>query len=447
MSSGIRTSCPIYGQPVRYSDSLHQVTSGRYHPDGTDLDSEHAFSPEWQPGLRTRDNLAKPPILVASAPSQRPRWRPRNRALGGERPILLVNPAVGTGFGLLRVMTTVHHHARRDRLLGFLLGLALGDALGLPYEGMSAKRVARRSQRLDRFRLLGATGFVSDDTEQSALVAQALCREPRERERCVRAFRRSLLGWFARLPFGIGGATLRACVRIALGFRRTGVRSAGNGAAMRAGVLGAWFADAPERRRDYGRALAQITHTDERAIEGALYVAELSAGAACAEPEADRYVLVRNARAVLVSPQLQDALDRAQELARAGATPAAAVAALGNTGFIVHTVGIASFCFLRAGASPLDAIQSAIRAGGDTDTHAAIVGGWVGALHGASALPTPLIQAIHDGPFGPTHLRGLADALFEDAPPPRWSRARALLRNLALYPVILGHGFARLIPR
>src|SRR5688572_14571189 len=106
---------------------------------------------------------------------------------------------------------------------------------------MSARAIARRFGRVERFRLLGPIGFVSDDTEQSALVAQSLARAPADPAACARAFRWSLLGWFARLPFGVGLATVRACVRIALGLRRTGVRSAGNGAAMRAAIVGAFF--------------------------------------------------------------------------------------------------------------------------------------------------------------------------------------------------------------
>src|SRR3712207_4875308 len=83
-----------------------------------------------------------------------------------------------------------------DRLAGTLLGTALGDALGLPAEGMPAAAVARRFGRMDRYRLLGRTGFVSDDTEQAALVAQSLARCPHDPERCARDFRRALLGWF-----------------------------------------------------------------------------------------------------------------------------------------------------------------------------------------------------------------------------------------------------------
>jgi len=65
-----------------------------------------------------------------------------------------------------------------DKFRGVLLGIALGDALGLPAEGLTARAIARRFGRIDRFRLLGQTGFVSDDTELSALIAQSLALYP-----------------------------------------------------------------------------------------------------------------------------------------------------------------------------------------------------------------------------------------------------------------------------
>ena len=96
-------------------------------------------------------------------------------------------------------------------------------------------------------------------------------------------------------------------------------------------------------------------------------------------------------------------------------------------------------------------MTEAISAGGDTDTIGAILGGWLGALHGESGLPAALIRRIHDGPFGPTHLRALTTCLAqirEDEPcrVPSYSPSIALARNLTMYPVILGHGFRRLLP-
>jgi ADP-ribosyl-[dinitrogen reductase] hydrolase len=338
-----------------------------------------------------------------------------------------------------------------DRLVGTLLGTALGDALGLACEGMSPRAIARRFGRVDRFHLLGKNGFVSDDTEQAALVAQSLARHPDDVGRCVRAFRRSLLGWSWRLPWGIGWATLRSCLRIALGISPGGVRSAGNGAAMRAAIVGAFFHDRPADRLAFGRALAEVTHRDERAVEGALYVAEV-AGACVRGPQgASPATCQEVARRIVGHPELGAALDRARKLALRGAGTAEAARVCGASGYVVHTLAFATFCFLRYGSEPLPALAEAISAGGDTDTIGAILGGWLGAFHGEGALPGDLIRRLHDGPFGPTHLRALAACLAQvqeggPARAPRYSPTAALVRNLALYPVILGHGFRRLVP-
>lgn len=337
-----------------------------------------------------------------------------------------------------------------DRLRGTLLGTALGDALGLPAEGMSARAIARRFGRVERFRLLGRTGFVSDDTEQAALVAQSLARSPDDCVRCVHAFRRSLAGWICRLPWGVGRATVRSCVRIGLGMNPSGVISAGNGAAMRAAIIGSFFHDRPASRRAFGRALAQVTHRDDRAVDGALYVGDLAA--LCARGSvADRAVQQLTARALVSNPELAAALDRAAALARKGASIAEAAEACGTSGFVVHSTALATFAFLAFGDDPLEALVQSISAGGDTDSIAAIVGGWLGALHGESGLPGALIARIHDGPFGPTHLRALGSCLaaIREGQPcavPRYSCAAALARNVALVPVVLGHGFRRLVP-
>jgi ADP-ribosylglycohydrolase len=334
----------------------------------------------------------------------------------------------------------------RDRFAGVLIGTAVGDALGLPMEGMRATTVARAFPSLDRYFLLGRTGFVSDDTEQSALVAQSLARNPLERERFVTAFRRSLLGWFLRLPWGIGLGTLRACLRIAVGLRRSGVSSAGNGAAMRAAVVGAFFFDAPKVRAEWSDALATVTHTDPRAVEGARFVSEVAAQCVVHGGAKSTRELVEAASAVVEERGLREALVSADRLADARMPTEAAARELGNTGFAVHTLAITTFCFLRFGHDPGLAIAEAVRAGGDTDSNAAIVGAWVGAMHGLEALPVALVRGLHDGPFGPSHLRALASDLEQartGAPSGEatYSWAAALVRNLALYPVVVFHAF------
>jgi ADP-ribosylglycohydrolase len=316
---------------------------------------------------------------------------------------------------------------------------------------MSARAIARRFGTVNRFHLLGRTGFVSDDTEQAALVAQSLARYPDDVDLCARAFRRSLLGWFCRLPWGVGLTTIRSCIRIGLRIAPSGVMSAGNGAAMRAGIVGAFFHERSDQRQAFGKALAEVTHRDLRAVDGALYVAELAAECARCQPVADLSACQREACRIVTNVPLGEAIDRARELALSGVSTPEAAMTCGTSGFVVHSLSFATYCFLRHGDEPLATHIAAISAGGDTDSIGAILGGWLGALHGESGLPGDLIQRIHDGPFGPTHLRALANCLGEvregrRGPVPGYSASAALARNLALYPVVLGHGFRRLVP-
>lgn len=239
-------------------------------------------------------------------------------------------------------------------------------------------------------------------------------------------------------------------MRIGLGIRRSGVMSAGNSAAMRSAVVGAYFDDRPAERAAFGRALAEVTHRDPRAVEGALYVAELAAACARSPAGTTPAACHEQARGCVTVPALADAIGQARGLADRGVDVATAAAACGTSGYVLHSVSLATFLFLRFGAEPLTALTEAVVVGGDTDSNAAILGGWLGALHGAAGLPGHLIEQIHDGPFGPTHLRALADALArvsrgEQAEVPSYSAAAAFGCNVLLWPVVLAHGFRRLI--
>jgi ADP-ribosylglycohydrolase len=327
-----------------------------------------------------------------------------------------------------------------------LLGTALGDALGLPLEGLDPDTIARRfPSAATRFHLFGRTGFVSDDTEQTALVAEALVLGARDPQRTTQIFRRRLVTWFLRLPFGVGWATLKACLRLLFRMKASGSRSAGNGAAMRSAIVGAWLADDTELRRHMVRQLASITHADPLGVEGAVFVAELAAACVSSTGDAVRAELVDRASHAIINDAVRAAIDQAVQLAREHAGLRNVIRELGNSGYVVHSVGLATHCFL-VGDTPIDAIDMALRSGGDTDSIGAIVGAWSGALHGENALPPDLIANLNDGPFGPTHLRGLAAALVGGTRPPRWSSLHAFARNLALFPVVLGHGLLRLAP-
>src|SRR4051794_13344682 len=137
---------------------------------------------------------------------------------------------------------------RTDQLRGLLLGTAVGDSIGLPREGLSARRAMRIFGGAPlRHRLACGRGMGSDDTEHACMTAQALIRSRGD----VRCFTKSLAWrmrwWLLAVPAGVGMATAKAVLRLWIGFSpsRSGVRSEGNGPAMRAPVIGACLANEP----------------------------------------------------------------------------------------------------------------------------------------------------------------------------------------------------------
>ena len=101
-----------------------------------------------------------------------------------------------------------------DPILGCLFGGAVGDALGLPTEGVSRSRVNRLCAGSIRHRLIFGRGMLSDDTEHTAMVAKALLRHADDVASFQRSLSWSLRWWFLALPGGVGMATARAILRL-----------------------------------------------------------------------------------------------------------------------------------------------------------------------------------------------------------------------------------------
>ncbi len=60
-----------------------------------------------------------------------------------------------------------------ESIIGCLLGTAVGDAMGLPYEGLSKRRQRLMYPTVNRHNFFFGS-MVSDDTEHTCMVAQAL---------------------------------------------------------------------------------------------------------------------------------------------------------------------------------------------------------------------------------------------------------------------------------
>src|SRR5437867_2525490 len=137
--------------------------------------------------------------------------------------------------------------ATYQELAGVLLGMAVGDALGLPAENLSPRRIRRLWRGEWRHRFVFGHGMFSDDTEHILFVSQTLLVHPDNVDAFARSLSWKLRAWLLGAPAGIGLATLRAALKLWLGFSpdRSGVFSAGNGPAMRSAILGAYYADEP----------------------------------------------------------------------------------------------------------------------------------------------------------------------------------------------------------
>ena len=101
-----------------------------------------------------------------------------------------------------------------ETVVGCLLGTSVGDALGLPYEGMAPGRAFRVFGDLARHHFLFGHGMVSDDTEHVCLTAQAVLKSDGDPEEFARHLARSLRWWLLGLPAGIGLATLRSILKL-----------------------------------------------------------------------------------------------------------------------------------------------------------------------------------------------------------------------------------------
>lgn len=358
--------------------------------------------------------------------------------------------------------STLPGEVHRDRIAGIILGTAVGDALGLPREGLSARRAARIHGKggLRHTFLLGR-GMCSDDTEHTCMVAQAWLASGGDIDRFAKALAWQLRWWLLGIPAGVGFGTLRAGLKLWLGFSpaRSGVHSAGNGPAMRSAILAACTIDRPDSMANFVRASTRITHTDVRAEQGALAVALAAQYSLRYGKDLDTLSALDDIRGQVIGHELQEALAVVRRLAANDADAPAVCQALGMTrgvsGFVNHTVPVALFCWCRWPADFRTALEKVVALGGDTDTTAAITGAMVGAVCGASGIPSEWVNGLIEWPRSVPWMRRLADALVDgrhggssELPtkrvPLQWP---ALIpRNLVFAGVVMAHGFRRLLP-
>ena len=296
--------------------------------------------------------------------------------------------------------------ATRDRFEGCLLGLALGDALGAPYEGGPLERLL--------WRALGTTDAGemrwTDDTQMSIDLAESLvaCGKV-DPDDVARRFAASY-----RWSRGYGPSAAKVLKRIRAGadWRRASRSvhsggSFGNGAAMRAPVVALFCAARPDALADATRATAVITHAHPLGVEGALAISAATFEALAGRGPSD--LLDAAASNCTLEPYLAR-FAQARVWLRDGAEPAPREVArtLGNgiaaPDSCVTAVYVAAR-FLRAPFASRHAFVVGCR--GDVDTIAARAGAMWGAANGVGGLPADALAKLEDR----ERIRALAIAL------------------------------------
>jgi ADP-ribosylglycohydrolase len=340
---------------------------------------------------------------------------------------------------------------------GAILGTVIGDAIGLPYEALSRRRGQRLLGPPNRHRFLLGRGMMSDDGEHTCMIAQALCVAGGDVERFRRAFAQRLRWWLLGIPAGTGSATLRATLKLWMGISpaRSGVFSAGNGPAMRSAVLGAAIDDAEQLAR-FVAASTLVTHTDPKALYGAMAVAVAASCARSHDFQGQHYL--SKLSAALANSSASECLDliaRVVESVDQGQTTITFAESLGArrgvSGYVYQSVPVAIHAWLRSPTDYRQAIQTAVECGGDTDTVAAITGGIVGAAVGPAGIPADWQRGLWEWPRSLAWLERLAQCVTENMAtdaaiaPPRVGPT-VLARNALFLAAVFGHLFRRALP-
>jgi ADP-ribosylglycohydrolase len=349
---------------------------------------------------------------------------------------------------------------RAEAAVGCILGTAVGDALGLPCEGLSKDRQKRWFPSLDGYHLFLGRGLCSDDTEHTCMIAQSIIVSGGDEKSLARNFTWRLRWWLVGLPAGIGLATLRSILKLWLfvpsGWQ--GVYSAGNAPAMRSALLGVCFADDEERLTRINHLVTRITHTDPKAECGALAIA-LAARCSMRGQGVEAF-LADLARLItplgVAGAELVALAERARASATAGEATEIFVKSLGCfegvSGYMYHSVPAVLHAWFLHPRDYKCAVTAIIRCGGDTDTTAAMLGAIVGAGVGRAGIPQRWIEGLIEWPRTVFWMESLALKAAHAAQSGESCAAQPLsivglaLRNAGFFVLVLVHGLRRLLP-
>lgn len=298
-----------------------------------------------------------------------------------------------------------------EHFRGCMLGLAVGDATGAPYEGMPGDMIFRMGPALSIVETpSNETRYYTDDTQMAIGVAETLlaCGEIQEEPLCA-AFAKN---YDPQRGYGQGARRIIEAIIAGEDWRKLAQTlfpggSLGNGAAMRVAPVGLLFCDDLDAVAAQAERSASPTHRHPLAVDGARLLA-LAVALAVRERRFVRTDFFAELQKRAETEEFQWQLSVAAQLA-----PYDTIAGFGS-GLEAHrSVVTAICCFAGSPECYAKAISRAIGQGNDTDTLAAMAGAISGAHLGIQAIPTHLVESLEDHDKGHTYISELADKLYQ----------------------------------
>jgi ADP-ribosylglycohydrolase len=307
------------------------------------------------------------------------------------------------------VLTT----AQIDRACGVLLGTAAGDALGAPYEFGPPPGAQLEVAMVGGGSFGWKPGEWTDDTSMAIAIAEVAATGADLRlEEALDAIARRWLEWSQDAKdvgvqtrsvltqagrHGISAQTARS--ESAALHQRSG-RTAGNGSLMRTAPVALAHLDNEAALVEAARRVSELTHYDPEAGDACVLWC-------CAI----RHTILTGVLDARIGLQHIPSERRDLWEARLDAAEKAHPSDFTNNGWVVEALQ-GAWSAITATPVPQDdpanglfrvdhlrlALDAAVRGGNDTDTVAAIAGGLLGAVYGASAVPAEWRRVLHGWP-------------------------------------------------
>lgn len=292
---------------------------------------------------------------------------------------------------------------RKEKVLGGLFGLAVGDALGVPVE--FTKRSELKKKPVTDFRGDGThgqpPGTWSDDSSLAFCLAESLCQGFDLHDIAHKFCRWLDEGYWA--PYGqafdVGCTTELAINRLREGVNpvEAGGRdefSNGNGSLMRSLPL-AYYVEkmSLERQFELTHQVSCLTHCHPRSQMACGIFIRYAVNLLSGQEPADAYKeMVVQVKRYYKRPPYRHELPHFARILE-GNIRELPEESIRSSGYVVDTLEASLWCFLNS-KSYEETVLKAVNLGDDTDTTGAVAGGLAGLYYGLAAIPERWLNSL-----------------------------------------------------